>query len=347
MAEKQPNIYDVAREAGVSIATVSRALSGKTCSEASARRVREAMERLGWQPARGVSSTGEAPDVFAMVVSGLDHPYYADMVAGAEEAAREAGYALQVYVNGPGQQSEREELLRRLLRQRLAGCLLVGSVIEAGATEEVRQLIGRLQEKLPLVTIGPLPEGLDCVNITSDLTVSVKKSLAYLVSLGHRRIAFIGGDPGERSPSIREHAFLQEMERLGLPCLYAQLSGRGFTPQAGELCVTRLYSGAAPESRPTAIIAINDLVAMGAMRQLRRMGLRIPEDVSIIGCDDQFFATYLEPPLTTVDLHPREHGRSAVEELVAVCRGGARCSFSQIERCSLTVRESCCEAASI
>jgi len=78
------------------------------------------------------------------------------------------------------------------------------------------------------------------------------------------------------------------------------------------MCVMRLFDGLAKDEQPTALIAINDLVALGAMRQVRRLGLRIPEDVSIIGCDNQFFAPYLEPPLTTLDLHPAEHGRSAI-----------------------------------
>ena len=90
----------------------------------------------------------------------------------------------------------------------------------------------------------------------------------------------------------------------------------------------------------TTPIAINDLVALGAMRHLQRMGLRIPEDVAIIGCDNQFFTPYLNPPLTTVDLHPEEHGRNAVSELIAQ-QSGEVVPYNQISECSLIVRESC------
>jgi DNA-binding LacI/PurR family transcriptional regulator len=193
---------------------------------------------------------------------------------------------------------------------------------------------------MPIVTIGPRVEGVSCVNITSDLSLSVRKSLAHLVTLGHRRICFIGGAGGMRSPSARRRAYYEEMERLGLPTDREQRTDAGFTPQAGEFCVNRLFSAAAPQTHPTAIIAINDLVALGALRQLQRMGLRVPEDVALIGCDNQFFTPYLTPALTTVDLHPFDHGFTAIEELIGTLKNGGG-AFSQIRECSLIVRESC------
>jgi len=129
---------------------------------------------------------------------------------------------------------------------------------------------------MPLVTIGPPIEGISCVNITSDLGLSVRKSIAHLTTLGHKRIAFIGGSPIVRSATLREIAFHEEMERLGLTGLQDTRTETGFTPQAGELCVTKLFSRLSPTERPTALIAINDLVALGAMHQLHRMGLRVP-----------------------------------------------------------------------
>ena len=102
----------------------------------------------------------------------------------------------------------------------------------------------------------------------------------------------------------------------------------------------RLFTDRKAEDRPTAVIAINDLVALGALRQLQRMKLRVPEDVALIGCDNQFFTPFLNPPLTTVDLHPFDHGVTAVEELIGSVRGGGG-NYSQIRECSLIVRESC------
>ena len=198
----------------------------------------------------------------------------------------------------------------------------------------------RISQRLPIVTIGPRVEGVNCVNITSDLSLSVRKSISHLVALGHRRISFIGGVGGMRSSNARRRAYFEEMERLGLPDDRGLRTDVGFTPQAGETCVNRLFSSVAADQHPTAIIAINDLVALGALRQLHRMGLRVPEDVALIGCDNQFFTPYLDPPLTTVDLHPFDHGVTAIGELIGSLNGGYG-AFSQIRECSLIVRESC------
>ena len=177
----------------------------------------------------------------------------------------------------------------------VSGAVLVGAPMEQGSTDEIRRRLNRIAQRMPIVTIGPRVEGVSCVNITSDLSVSVRKSIAHLVALGHRRIAFIGGSGGMRSSSARRRAYFEEMERLGLPTDRQISTEAGFTPQGGELSVNRLFSEANPGDRPTAIIAINDLVALGALRQLQRMGLRVPEDVALIGCDNQFFTPYLNP----------------------------------------------------
>lgn len=341
METKTVTINDVAREAGVSIATVSRVLSGGSASAAARERVAAAALALGYRrpPAERREETGEA-HALALVISDLTNPYYSMLCAGAEQAARLAGWSL--IVCQPEFTPGAEEIsLERVMSLPVDGAVLVGSAVEQGGVDEIRRRLNRIAKRMPIVTIGPRVEGVSCVNITSDLSLSVRKSLAHLVTLGHRRICFIGGSGGMRSPSARRRAYYEEMERLGLPTDREQRTDAGFTPQAGEFCVNRLFSAATPQNRPTAIIAINDLVALGALRQLHRMGLRVPEDVALIGCDNQFFTPYLDPPLTTVDLHPFDHGVSAVEELIDNLNGGSRGAWSQIRECSLIVRESC------
>lgn len=349
MADKQPTIYDVAELAGVSIATVSRVMSGGSASARARAKVEEAISKLDYHPSQA-KSAAQRPELrtFALVVTDLANPYYTALCAGAEAEASRLGYNLQVYCTADG----RPNVLSRLLASGVDGAILVGGFIEdsdaslpAALQQESRDIMLqnmlRLQQVMPLVTIGPPIEGLDCVNITSDLGLSVRKSITHLTSLGHRRIAFIGGSPSVRSASMREVAFYKEMENRGLPLFSNSHTETGFTPQSGELCVTKLFSRPDSLQRPTALIAINDLVALGALHQLRRTGLRVPEDVALIGCDNQFFTPYLDPPLTTIDLHPADHGRSAMDELAAICCGSESFSFSQIRECSLIVRESC------
>jgi len=342
--DKQPTIYDVAHQANVSIATVSRVLSGGSASADARKRVEKAVQALGYQPSASSSSRRKqdaksSSRTLALVVSNLSNPYYADLASGAEEAARHNGYALQIYCHdlkepiSPG-------LIHQLIEHQPAGAVLVGSMVENGTDSELRSLLVRLRQTMPLAIIGPRIEGLDCINITSDLSLSVRKSIAHLMSMGHERIAFIGGSRNIRSASVREQAFYMEMQRLGKPILRVGAES-GFAPRDGEMGVARLFASLSAKDRPTALITINDLVALGALRELNRLNLRVPEDVALIGCDNQFFTPYLTPPLTTVDLHPADHGRSAVTELINAISGGSAYSFSQIRECSLIVRESC------
>ncbi|MBP3657621.1 MAG: LacI family DNA-binding transcriptional regulator [Clostridia bacterium] len=341
MADKQATIYDVAQAAGVSIATVSRVMTGGSVSAASRAKVEAAMQALSYTPSPSAShrTASHGTRRLALVLSELTNPYFASMAAGAEKEARRNGYSLQLYTvnlkNGDAQ-----AVIDRLIEQKPDGAVLVGGVVEKRDARSIDNLL-RLQRAMPLVTIGPRIDELNSINITSDLSLSVRKSINHLYALGHRRIAFIGGTSDVRSSSIRERAFYDEMERLNLPADRSLHAETGFLPQDGEICVSKLFARLSPGELPTALIAINDLVALGAMRQLQRMGLSIPQDVAIIGCDNQFFTSYLNPPLTTVDLHPEEHGRNAISELITAGSGGSIIPYSQISECSLIVRESC------
>ena len=341
MSSKQATIYDVAEQAGVSIATVSRVLSGGSASEAARQRVEQAIQALGYQPAvpRRIKEKAPSRRTLALVISNLSNPYYAALASGAEEAARRNGYALQIYCHDLNEPIS-PALINMLIEHQPAGAVLVGSMVENGTEHELLELLMRLRQAMPLAIIGPRIEGLDCINITSDLSLSVRKSIAHLMSMGHERIAFIGGSSSIRSASVREQAFYAEMERLGKPILRVGAES-GFTPRDGEMGVARLFASLPAEARPTALITINDLVALGALRELQRLNLRVPEDVALIGCDNQFFTPYLNPPLTTVDLHPTDHGKNAVSELISAISGGGVYSFSQIRECSLIIRESC------
>lgn len=341
MPDKQPTIYDVAKAAGVSIATVSRVMSGGSVSAASRARVESAMEALRYSPSPAAAhrTPRRGSGRLALVISEITNPYFASLAAGAEKEARRNGYALEMFTVNP-LSSDVEATIDRLIEQKPDGAVLVGDIVEKRDARIMSSLL-RLQRAMPLVTIGPQIEDFSSINITSDLSLSVRKSISHLVALGHRRIAFIGGTNRVRSSAIRETAFYDEMERLGLPANRNLHAETGYIPQDGEICVSKLFARLSPGELPTALIAINDLVALGAMRQLQRMGMRVPEDIAIIGCDNQFFTPYLNPPLSTVDLHPEEHGRSAVSELIAVSSGGSIVPYNQISECTLIVRESC------
>ncbi len=340
MKEKQSTIVEVAERAGVSIATVSRTISGGSVSRETRRRVEEAMRDLDYRPAeaRGIRRSGERDIV--MVLSSQTSPYYALMCEGMTAEAARSGYRLLAlnYPDGTGC----ETITQDLLSLRPAGALLAGAVVEnSGAQDTLRDCLRRLQQTMPLVAIGPPIDGIDCPRLSADPGACVRKSMAHLANLGHRRIAFVGGDRSARFSLIREQAYLEEVRRLGCRTDPMYVVTTGCNPAAGELGVNILLANHAPEDYPTAILAINDLTALGALRQLQRMGIRVPEQMALVGCDNAFFAQYLTPSLTTVDLHPYEHGRSAMAELIMSISAGHPISFNQSFESSLIVRESC------
>ena len=143
-----------------------------------------------------------------------------------------------------------------------------------------------------------------------------------------------------KDSSKRGENFLEELRALDLPDDPAYHVDAGYDAEGGERAVLRMLSVLDRSRWPTAIVAFNDTVALGAMKQLKQMGLRLPQDIAIIGCDNQFFCPYTDPPLTSVDLHPDELAQSAVRELLVTQGADAR-SFAMMREASLIVRESC------
>lgn len=336
MREKDITIHDVAREAGVSIATVSRALSGGSVSAEAREKVEAAIRTVGYTVPDGKGNSR----AIALVISSQTNPYYASMCQGATEEATRAGY-LPVFYSYP-EGARCSQAVSDLLANRPAGVLLAGWMVENNeGMDQTRTALQRIQQAMPLVAIGPPIDGLECPRLTSDPSQCVRKSVAHLAMLGHRRVAFVGGDRTARFSNIRENTYLEEVERLGLVSRPDYVRLTGCTPPAGELGINMLLGGLERKDYPTAIFCINDMTALGALRQLHRMGLRVPEDMAVVGCDNTFFGQYLTPSLTSVDLHPKAHGRVAMAELIAMIQGGRAMSFNDSVEASLVVRESC------
>lgn len=341
MEQKQPTIYDVAQLAGVSIATVSRAMSGGSISAKSRRKVEEAIAALNYHPsALHAHTLKKRRGTLALVVGDLDNPYCAELCRGAEDEAQRNGYALQLYCHSP-EFITNEQMIQRILTHRPNGIALNGGLVEDGPPEQILDNLTRLQSEMPVVTIGPRIEGMPCINIASDSGEAVRKGMAHLINLGHKNIAFIGGRRDVRFSEARTNAYYKAMAQIGVPAQDCLVYPTGFKPQSGEIGVSKLLASLDGKPLPTAILCINDVCALGAMRQLQRAGLRIPEDIALIGCDNLFFGQYLNPPLTTIDLRAAERGRSAMLELVHALSGGDSILFDHKLECSLIVRESC------
>lgn len=339
MAIERITIYDIAKEAGVSPATVSRVIAGHTNVSVNTRKmVQKIIDKYQFTPSSTAQELLRKRSVsLGLILPGVKHPYYAEMFEGAYAEARALGYTLMLFCLQDGK-SLTPAFMEEIARRRVDGVILSGGVVEITPEEELIPMLQMLRRSMPILTICPPVSQVDSISIYSDLTSSVRQSLQHLYNLGHRRIAFLGGTFESRSAGEREEGFVQEMKRLSLSSMYRHEAGH--SAEAGQMAVIKLFSSLRGMKRPTALLCINDLVALGALRQLHQMGLRVPEDIAIIGCDNHFFSAYTQPPLTTVDLHPSEHGKVAVQQLVAAITEKPL-SFSQLRPATLIVRESC------
>lgn len=341
---KSVTIYDIAKEAGVSTATVTRVTSGDVrVREATRERVQQVIDKWGYVPSAAAHSLdGRYTRTFAIVMPAVSNPYFERIFNKMYATAREHGYyplLIKITENQPVPRDVVDEILRR----RMDGAIFVGNIWNPERSG-LSNTLSRLKDHMPVVAICPPATSLDCICIHSDLVNCSRLPVRHLHTLGHRRIAFIGGSMQLDDQSQRGENFLEELRTLDLPDVPAYHTNAGYDAESGERAVLRILSGLDRREWPTAFVAFNDLVALGAMKQLKKMGLKLPHDMAIIGCDDQFFCPYTDPPLTSVNLHPEEMAASSVRELLFAHENGSEareCAFNMMHEATLVVRESC------
>ena len=333
------NIFDIAEEAGVSIATVSRVLSGRTAVRPETRaRVMRVVEKYGFRPnmvATGLSKRNT--HTLGVVLPLIDNPFYTKLCIAAQQEAERLGYALLMHQVVKGAALD-GAFTDALIGRRLDGVLLSGDVAAAKDDASVLACVAQLRPHMPVVVVNPPQGDMGCPCLYSDLAGCARMAVRHLHSLGHVRIAMLGGHPAA-APHSREAGFAEEAARLRLPAYPAT---HGDTPADGAQCARQLLAQVPPAERPTALVAFNDLVALGALRHLKELGLRVPQDVAMVGCDNQFFAPYTDPPLTTVDLCIEDTGKQAVR-LLLEAQGEESAPRAQVFTPRLVVRGSCGE----
>lgn len=340
MKQKPPTIYDIAAACGVSIATVSRVMTGHPYVSAKTRaRVLAAIDSHGYHPSLNAQALELGSSRMLGIVSpSLVNPYFSVIYHGAAEEAKKNDYLLLHQCLGPDERIGSQSV-ERFITQRLDGLLFINGPAPA-AHDQMAAELTLLQKYMPVVALSPPIEGVACTYLYNDLASAMRQAIHHLQALGHRRIAFIGGSREIGDSGIRGRVFLEELTAYNRASEARYYHEAGHTPEAGELTVLKMLSGLERCIWPTALIAINDLVALGALRQLHRMSLRVPDDIAIIGCDNQFFSAFTTPPLTTIDLQAAEHARTAIQVLLGEQKQPAS-PFTQIREATLVVRESC------
>lgn len=324
-------IADIAREAGVSLPTVSRVLNGRSdVSATTRRRVEELLAHHGYR--RRTAHPASRAGLIDLVFNDLDSPWAVEILRGVEEAAHAAGLGTVVSAVHRQEESARQWLVN--LRSRTSdGVILVTSELAPELHAELRRL------GVPVVVVDPagVPT-FDIPTIGAMNWAGGRSAVEHLVSLGHRRIGIIAGPPTLLCSRARLDGYRAALESAGIGVDEELCRTGDFSHESGFTCGAALLDLAEP---PTAIFAASDQMALGVYEAARRHGLRIPDDLSVIGFDDLPQSRWSPPPLTTVRQPLAEMGLVAARTLLRLVKGETLES-PRIELATrLVVRDSC------
>lgn len=302
-------IKDVAKRAGVSVATVSYVINGtRNVAPETAARVRAAMEELSYHPnAVAQSLRTRTTHVIGAVISDISNPFFATLIRGAEDYARENGYSLLIC--NTSEKLENELVYLQLLsRKRVDGMIIAPTGKNDGL---IKDLIAR---GMQIVFIDRKVEGVAAPAVLSENEEGAYQATRYLIEQGHRKIGIVLGLPHVSTTTERLHGYERALAEAGIaadPSLIVY--GHSQVEGARKASVTLLDRA----DRPSAVFATNNLMTIGLMMAIHDLDLRCPQDVSVIGFDDFDWAAAFNPPLTTVAQDPYLIGERAVEILFA------------------------------
>jgi LacI family transcriptional regulator len=329
----RPTIYTVAQRAGVSISTVSRVLNDYPLVKAETRaKVLQAVEALGYQPnASARSLAANTTGTIAVVFPKLSGPFFSALIHGAEIAASESGYHLLIYgASGAALGADNRTL--GILTTKVDGLVLASSGVSRCYIRDLQR------QNLPVVVLGEGPSGAPVDSIQPDNLRGAAKIVTHLIEHGYRRIALIKGPAARTHASDREQGYRKALGDHGLPC-YAELVIAGaFDENSGYTAMQRLLQ---QDPVPDAVFAANDQMAIGALAAIHESGLRVPEDIALVGFDDIETARYTHPPLTTVHQDLLGQGRLAVNMLLGRINGAQSAVETKVLPAELVVRRSC------
>jgi DNA-binding LacI/PurR family transcriptional regulator len=325
------SIKDIARRAGVSHSTVSRALADSPLvNDETKARIQALAREMGYAPsaiARAMS-TGETRTI-GVVVTTIDDPFIGEVVRGIEETALDHGYS--VLLCSSASDPDRELAAVRALREKWVDAVIVTSSRVGGFYGELAEI------RVPVVLINNQQTGAYSFSVRNDDLYGGQIAAEYLTSLGHRRLAYVGGPEYANASDLRLESFAGALAAAGIALPERWIAPGDGMPGGGERAVARLFAGA---ERPSALFCYNDMTAMGALRALKGRGLRVPEDVSLLGYDDIDAAPYLDPPLTTLAQPKYTLGHMALHMALDLIEGRQEVQ-DVLLRPQLVIRDSC------
>ncbi len=304
-------IKDIAKKAGVSHSTVSRALHGSPLiSDATAGHIRQIAVEMGYFPsATARSLKTNRSHALGVIVSNIDDPFFSEILQGVEEIAQENGYSMLIAASQ--RDTEKEQVIVQDMRERHVDGLIICST--SFNAEQRRKL---LEYGIPIVMVNNQAAEEYRYSIYHDDVDGSRQATRHLIELGHQNIAYLGNSLSGRTTLDRLTGLRQEMDAAGLPIPPEYIHEvPGSRPEDGLASLD--YFVNLPQ-RPTAILCFNDMLAIGMLLGLHMKGIRVPEDISVVGFDNIVFSAYTNPPLTTIDQPKRSIGAEAARLILGL-----------------------------
>lgn len=325
-------IEDVAKEAGVSIATVSRVINQKgAVSAKSLEKVHLAITKLNYQPnVWGRRLRRQESRMILIFVPNISNPYYASIVSGIEDTMRKEGYGTMLCITN-GDKSREQDFIKLLYDGQADGAVIL-------CIDKNDKNIGKLSREVPIVQCCEYCVGEDISHVSVDNFGAASQVVQYLASLGHQRIGFVGSVNQFISSQDRQRGYEQGIREAGLSiddgCIAYADADYSFNSgiRAGKELLSR-------KDRPTAVFCISDVLALGVIRAAHNMGIEVTRDLSVVGFDDVEYATMLSPMLTTVSQPRYSLGRTSAQMLIRQIETGEQAGGIYLEH-KLILRES-------
>ncbi len=341
--QKNITIVDIAKEAGVSISTVSRVLTGNArVKEEKKQRIQQIINKYDFHPnmlARGLINT--KTHVIGILCADIRNPYYAALCVTCEQAANENGYNIML-CNSFGDRLKEFELLDNLARQRVDAIILLGGAADDLVTDhEYAEKVNTISDQIPVVITGRL-DGTPCSRINIDATEAMTQVMNYISTIpSFKKIAFAGGRSDVIFTVGLRACFRKMLRQLKLEYIPEfDVTNLHYDETGGLEAMDTILS----HGKPDVVICVNDFTAVGVLKSLSNHHLKVPQDISVISFDDTFISTLTTPHLTSISYNYVEFGNQLIESAINLINGKSAAAETLIHT-TLVIRDSCIKGA--
>ncbi|GAA0180735.1 LacI family DNA-binding transcriptional regulator [Clostridium sediminicola] len=330
-------INDVAREAGVSITTVSRVLNNNYPVKKETRiKVEETIKRLNYKPNEMARSLiTKKTSMIGVVVPGITNLFFPTIVEEFENNVKAKGYSISLS-NTYGDVAEEKKLIETHKSRQIDGMIVINPTYE----NMEKGLIDNISSTIPTIVINGSGKGADSNFISYDEEVGTKEAFRYLLELNHTKIAFVRGKKSY-SYDIKQKIYENIIEEKHLDYKNILTVKQSNSVDVVEIVEKKIIELLSDKDRPTAIFACNELMALGVINASKNLGLKIPDDISLISCDNTLLSKICSPKLTTIDLRMKEIGKKAALELINIIEKEIKNKRKIVLNTKLIIRDSC------